>query len=345
MSTISQETSPAPAVWGSCLKASPVVYSLHLELFVLSGGKLTLSKNLILIVVVALGVSVALALILSDTLAFYGRLFQAYRTSRRFYAEYPHLARDVAFDPQLGPRLDVYSPEAGDNHPVLVFVHGGSWKDYDKKLFAPVAMRLLPLGMVVVIPNYTLHPDADYEQMASEVAAAVSWTLEEIQNYGGDPQRVILAGHSAGGHLSGLVLMDPRFLGAYGHSSDEICGWIGLSGVYDVRAEYDYWANKGSEPKVILEVMGGEQHFAQASPITYVRADLPPILLIHGDEDRTVPVEIAMNLQEALETAGIQSRLKLYRNAGHSDFLFRGLADESAPIVTDIADFVQACGR
>jgi acetyl esterase/lipase len=304
-----------------------------------------LPRNLIVLLVVVLGLIVALALIYGDTLAFYGRLFQAYSTARRFYGEYPHLVKDVAFDSQLGPRLDVYSPETGDNYPVLVFVHGGSWKDYDKKLFAPVAMRLLPLGMVVVIPNYTLHPDAGYEQMATELAAALRWTLEEIQNYGGDPQRVILAGHSAGGHLSGLVLMDPRFLGAYGHSSDEICGWIGLSGVYDVRAEYDYWANKGPEPKVILEVMGGEQHFTQASPITHIRADLPPILLIHGDEDRTVPVEIAMNLQEALESAGAQSQLNLYRNAGHSDFLFRGLADESAPIVTDIADFVQACGR
>lgn len=304
-----------------------------------------MSRTLIAIIVVVLGLSVALALVLGDTLAFYGRLIQAYHTARRFYREYPHLARDVVFDPQLEPRLDVYSPATGDNHPVLVFVHGGSWKDYDKQLFAPVAMRLLPLGMVVVIPNYTLHPDAGYEQMATEVAAALSWTLEEIHNYGGDPQRVVLAGHSAGGHLSGLALMDRRFLGAYGHSSDEVCGWIGISGVYDVRAEYDYWASKGPEPKVILEVMGGEQHFAQASPVTHVRADLPPILLIHGDEDRTVPVEIAVNLQSALESAGAESRLELYLTAGHSDLLFRGLVDENAPIVTDIADFVVACGR
>jgi acetyl esterase/lipase len=251
----------------------------------------------------------------------------------------------VSFDPQLEPRLDVYSPAEGKDHPVLIFVHGGSWKDYDKELFALVAMRLLPLDMVVVIPNYTLHPDADYEQMTREVAAAVSWTLENIHDYGGDPQRVILAGHSAGAHLSGLALMDPRFLKPYGHVSNEICGWIGLSGVYDVQAEYDFWKEKGPEPKVILEVMGGAENFAQASPITHVRADLPPTLLIHGDEDRTVPVQIAIDLQAALDRAGANSQLIIYREAGHSDFLFAGLTDEAAPIVTDIADFVRACGR
>lgn len=298
-----------------------------------------------LLIIALLGLVVALYLVLGDTVVFYGRLLRAYHTSRRFYAEYPHLSRDVAFAPELEPRLDVYSPESGSDHPVLIFVHGGSWKDYNKELFAPVAMRLLPLGMVIVIPDYTLYPDAGYEQMATEVAAAVSWVRENIQDFGGDPERIVLAGHSAGAHLSGLVLTDPRFLSRTGHSSSEICGWIGLSGVYDVQAEYEYWVGKGHEPKIMLEVMGGEQNLIQASPIAHVRADLPPILLIHGDEDRTVPVQIAVDFQAALQQATATSRLTIYAGAGHSDFLFAGLTEETAPIVTDIADFVSGCGR
>jgi acetyl esterase/lipase len=302
-----------------------------------------LSRNLIVLLVLA-GLGIVLYLVLGETLTFYARLYRAYRAAKRFYVEYPHLARDVIFDPQLEPRLDVYSPEQAGDYPVLIFIHGGSWKDYDKKLFALVAMRLLPLDMVLVIPNYTLHPNATYERMATEVAAAVSWTLENIQDYGGDPQRIILAGHSAGAHLSGLALLDPRFLSSYGHDRREICGWIGLSGVYDIQAEYDYWVDKGHQPKVILEVMDGEQNFAQASPVRHVQGDLPPILLIHGEEDRTVPVQIAIDLQAALQSAGASSQLIIYPEAGHSDFLFAGFTDESAPIVTDIADFVRACG-
>jgi acetyl esterase/lipase len=294
-------------------------------------------------IVILLGLGVGVYLAYGDEIAFYVRLFRAYRTARRFYASYEHLARDVAFHPEMEPRLDVYSPPSGAGHPVLVFVHGGSWKDYHKELFAPVAMRLLPEEIVVVIPDYTLHPGAGYEQMASEVAAAVSWTLDNIEQYGGDPRRVVVAGHSAGAHLGLLAAMDPRFLGEFGHSSAEVCGLLGLSGVYDVGAEYDFWRAKGTTPEVMLSVMGGQGSFAQASPLSYVRGDLPPVLLIHGEEDKTVPAAISADLYAALEAVGAQSELKIYPGAGHSDFLFTALAEERAPVVADLAAFVQRC--
>ena len=111
------------------------------------------------------------------------RMVGAYRAARNFQASYPHLDRDVAFDPDMDPRLDVYWPATGEGHPVLFFVHGGSWKDYDKNLFAPVAMKLVPEGMVVVIPDYTLYPDARYEQMAGEVAHELNTPLANILGY------------------------------------------------------------------------------------------------------------------------------------------------------------------
>jgi len=280
-----------------------------------------------------------------DQISFYVKLFQVMRTGERFYKQYPHQERDVAFHLDMAPRLDVYWPGEGEGYPVLIFVHGGSWKDYDKKLFAPVAQKLLPEGMVVVIPDYTLYPDATYEQMARETAAAIAWTLENAARYGGDPDRIIVAGHSAGAHLSGLAVLDPRYLEELGHSSDEICGWIGMSGVYDIQAEYDYWVDKGSTPEVMLEVMGGQQNFGQASPLSYVRAGLPPLLVIHGDEDETVPVAISTAFHAALQAAGAPSRLIVYPGAGHSDYLFAGLSEERAPIVDDIVQFVQSCGR
>jgi acetyl esterase/lipase len=301
-------------------------------------------KSVGLTIVVILAVlCLAGVVIYGQDIILYVKLYQAYRTAQRFRAEYPHLARDVAFHPDMEPRLDVYSPAEGEEHPVLIFVHGGSWKSYDKNLFAPVATRFLPEQMVVVIPDYTLYPDAGYEQMAHEVAAALSWTLDNIDQYGGNPQRVVVAGHSAGAHLAGLAIMNPRFLATYGHSSDEICGYVGLSGVYDVQAEFDYWQARGSTPELILGVMGGEQNFDIASPIHYVRADLQPVLLIHGDKDQTVPVEIGMGFHAALQAAGAESALTLYPGAGHSDYLFAALADENAPIVTNLSSFVKTC--
>ena len=295
------------------------------------------------LVVLFLALLAGIWLAFGDDLTFYLNLFRAHQAGKRFYEQYPHLERDLAFHPDMAPRLDVYSPAEGEGHPVLIFVHGGSWQDYDKELFAPVAQRLLPEGMVVVIPDYTLHPGADYEQMTREVAAAISWTLENAAQYGGDPHRVVVSGHSAGAHLSALALLDPRFLEGLGHSSDEICAWIGLSGPYDIQAEYDYWVAKGSTPEVMVEVMGGQGNFNRASPVSHVRPDLPPSLIIHGDEDETVPATISMAFHEALQAAGAHSTLTIYDGAGHSDYLFAALTDEHARVVSDIAEFVHGC--
>jgi len=177
--------------------------------------------------------------------------------------------------------------------------------------------------------------------MVDEVAAAVSWTLENIDAYGGDPGRVVVAGHSAGGHLAGLAVMDPRFLAAYGHSSAEIRGLIGMSGVYDVQAEYDYWVERGTYPEVIVEVMGGQESFAPASPLEYARPGLPPVLLIHGDRDETVPVSITTAFHAALLSAGADSDLDVYAGLGHADYLFAALSQERPRLVADIAAFVR----
>lgn len=269
----------------------------------------------------------------------YARFAKAYWAGRRFYATYPHVAQDVAFHPNVQPLLDVYSRPAGDGHPVLVFVHGGSWKDHDRKLFAPVAAKLLPHGLVVVIPDHTLNPHAGYEQMAREIAAALSWTLDHSQEYGGDPKRVFLSGHSSGAHLALLAVMDPRFLAEHGKSAAQVCGLIGLSGVYDVQAEHDFWQAKGVAPEIITQVMGGTAHYRAASPLSYVRAGLPPALLIHGDHDQTVPVAQSTAMHAALCAAGVQSELVVYAGASHTDFLFDALTVDRRGLVATIARF------
>jgi acetyl esterase/lipase len=271
------------------------------------------------------------------------RMLSAYRAARSFQARYPFFERNVAYHPQMEPRLDVYWPPTGQGHPVLVFVHGGSWRDYNKDLFAPVAMKLVPEGMVVVIPDYSLYPEARYEQMAAEVAAALEWTLENVQAYGGDPRRVVVTGHSAGAHRAALALLDERYLRAHGRSAGELCGLVGMSGVYDLQATYDYYLARGTEPQLILEVMGGRENLAAASPIEYVRAGLPPVLLIHGTEDETVPASISREFHAALEQAGTTSRLRLLAGAGHVDYLLDAIGHERRPLVADLVAFVEEC--
>jgi acetyl esterase/lipase len=276
---------------------------------------------------------------------YYLRLFKAFYIGRRFYGRYEYLTKDIPFYPQTGVRLDVYSQPSGDSHPVLLFVHGGRWKDFNKGLFAPAAMKLLPEKMIVVIPDHTPHPLAGYKQMTREIAASLSWTFDNVSHYGGDPQRIVAAGHSSGGHLVTLAVMNPNFLGALGHTSRELCGMIGISSGYDLHAQYAFEQSQGNDAAVLTTVMGGPENFTTASPITYVQADLPPIRLIHGSDDRTVPVSISTSFHRALQEVGARSELIIYPGRGHSEIFFSALHEDQPQIVKDVSEFVHQCAH
>lgn len=276
---------------------------------------------------------------------FYLKLLRVYLMAKRFCGKHEYLARNVAFHPELDVRLDVYSPDAGANRPVLIFVHGGGWSKYNKQLFAPAAMKLLPEKMVVVIPDHTKHPHAKYEQMTREIAAVLSWTLENIEQYGGDSKQVVICGHSSGGHLVGLAVMDQRFLRAYGHTADEVQGVVYISSGYDLHEQYTYELaksdNKGTDlMETMIGIAGKIENFSAASPINYVRNDLPPTLIIHGDADQTIPVSQATEFHAALQKAGVPSELKIHPGRGHSEILLGALTEERPRIVADISDFV-----
>ena len=278
--------------------------------------------------------------ILSD-LPFYANLLRANREGVRFRRTYEHLELDIAYSDRSNVTLDIYSPEKEGTYPVLLFVHGGGWESYNKELFAPVAMQLLPEDMVVVIPGYTLHPDATYRQMAREIADATAWTLENVDRYRGNPDRVFVSGHSAGAHLSGLVAFDSTWLAETGHSPEELRGWIGLSGVYDIAAHEAQRAARGLDSPIMTAVMEGKPNFPLASPISYVDGfGARGAWLIHGTVDQTVPFRESEAMAAALEEAGVRTELIEYPEAGHSDFLFGALGDPEAQVISDIGRIV-----
>jgi acetyl esterase/lipase len=280
---------------------------------------------------------------LVDDLLFIYRLLRAQRQANRFYAAYPWVTKNVAYHPALPRRLDVYRPEKGTNHPVIVYVYGGSWSSGNKELYAPAAQRFVPSGFVLVIPDYTLYPQAGYPRQTEEIAAALAWTLDHIAEYGGDPRRVVLVAQSAGAQISGLALLEPRWLAAYDHSAGDVRGFVGISGVYDFEAVLAYHRASPRARKLLSAVLGGEDKAGLASPIRYVSAQCPPALLIHGDADTTVPIEVGRQFHERLTAAGIPSEFVTYPKAGHADILFRALTEKPPRLVNDILSFVQRC--
>ncbi len=236
-------------------------------------------------------------------------------------------------------RLDVYRPKGKDKCPVLFFLHGGAWcsgcKDKVLSVFGygTIAESFASRGIVVVIPNYRLSPHVKHPEHIKDVAKAFAWTWEHIADYGGDPDRLFVGGHSAGGHLAALLATDPEWLEAEGRSVKNIQGVIGISGVYSLDdVNYDCkWSLSGprdcfkcqGEVQPLSAIFGrGDEVIKQASPITHVRAGLPPFLLLTGGLDFCPMKRTAKKFASALKDAGCDVESKSISWRTHDTLLF-----------------------
>ncbi len=230
------------------------------------------------------------------------------------------------------------SGQGAEPRPVMLFVHGGSWKRGDPDDYEFVARAFVEKGFVVVLAGYRLGPDGVFPAMVEDTASAVAWTCENIARHGGDPARLTLAGHSAGAYNVVMTALEPRWLGAHQLDSRIIANVVGLSGPYDflpldsesTRAAFGHF-----EPPELTQ------------PITHVRADAPPILLVHGQQDTLVKPRNTCSLHAALEGAGGQSQIRLYPDMEHRDPLIALAAPWRLrrDIVGFIADFARNAGH
>lgn len=136
--------------------------------------------------------------------------------------------RDVPYGPGPAETLDIY-PATGSDGKILVFIHGGYWQAMNKSNFRFVVPAFLPHGFTVVIISYPLAPEASMQQIVSSCGKAISWVFDHIAGYGGDPQSIYLAGHSAGAHLA--LMMNTV---SFARSGTSLRGTVALSGLYNL---------------------------------------------------------------------------------------------------------------
>jgi acetyl esterase/lipase len=227
---------------------------------------------------------------------------------------------DIAYGPLARQRLDLYSPaDTAGASPLLLFVHGGVWSGGDKAQFAWLGRRLARQGLSVAVANYRLSPAVRHPAHAQDVAAAAAWLSRHGAEYGGDPQRIYLAGHSAGAHLVSLVALDPAYLAAVGHDATLIRGVVGVSGAaYDLDARY---ALTPFGPAFTLVFGLDPSRWAAAAPLRHVRPGAPPFLLVHGLNDVQTPAAGARRFAAALRRRGVPTQLKLLRHGDHVNAL------------------------
>jgi acetyl esterase/lipase len=191
---------------------------------------------------------------------------------------------------------------------VLFFVHGGAWRTGDRSHYLPLGNRFASEGLLVVAPSYRLAPKNPFPAQIVDVAAAFAWTVKHIKEHGGDPERIYVAGHSAGGHLVSLLTLDPSHLEKHNLSPKLIRGTAALSGVYDLTAIGDSQA----------AVFGTDKEFRRkASPLSYVNDAAPPFLVTYCQWDyMTLPAQ-AKSFHAALKKVGVTSELVFVPRENH----------------------------
>jgi arylformamidase len=160
-------------------------------------------------------------------------LARAGAESARARAELP-LSFDVPYGAHHAERLDVFPAARPGPAPVHVFVHGGYWQRMDKADFSFVVRGLRPAGAVTVVVNYGLVPSIDLDELVRQCRAAVAWIYRHARRWGGDPDRITVSGHSAGGHLVAM-LMSTDWARFGGLPADVVKAGSGISGLYDLE--------------------------------------------------------------------------------------------------------------
>jgi acetyl esterase/lipase len=237
-----------------------------------------------------------------------------------------------------GPRrhLDVYVPRQSTGaRPVIVFFYGGSWNSGDRRGYGFVGKALAARGFVTVIPDYRLVPEVTYPGGVEDGAAAVRWARANAKAYGGDGERIVLAGHSAGAYIAAMLAVDGRWLGK---DRAAVRGLAGLAGPYDF-APFDVASSQAA--------FGRWPNAAETQPISHADGSAPPSLLLSGVDDTTVKPRNSEALAAKLRAAGVAAQVKLYPDVAHIGILtaiarpFRG----KAPVVTDMAEFAERVTR
>jgi acetyl esterase/lipase len=195
-------------------------------------------------------------------------------------------------------RLDLYIPEGVKTAPVIFSLHGGALWEGDRAGEVFVGRRFAAAGYLTVVISYRLSPQVSHPAHIQDVAAAFAWVKRNIRQHGGDPERIIVIGHSAGAYLAALLATDSRYLAAHKLSPHDIKGLVPVSGFF--------WVDKpGVAPDRPKFVWGTQQKvWMEASPARYLRPDLPPVLLVYTDGDEEWRQEQNSDMAAALRSAG-----------------------------------------
>jgi acetyl esterase/lipase len=264
---------------------------------------------------------VTVALLVTSTCA-YGQLTATSRWEKEFSAKYT-VTKDIVYETvdTVRNRLDLYVPiDTSSAVPVLIWIHGGGWGRLSKDSVSGQLVHYLEMGWAVVNVEYRLTGVAPAPAAVRDCRCALHWVVRNAERLRIDPQRIVVSGTSAGGHLALMTGMLPL-----GNPLDTcstgipftvaaIINWYGITDVADLLGGQN---RKGYAVRWVGPRPDAREIAGDVSPLTYVRSNLPPVFTVHGDADTTVPYQHAVRLKEALDEAGVVNRLHTVHGGYH----------------------------
>lgn len=246
------------------------------------------------------------------------------------------LVEGLSFGDHPRQKLDVYTPtDRTGPLPVVVFFYGGSWEWGNRADYRFAGQALASRDFVAVVPDYRVYPEVAFPDFVRDGALALRWVRENIARHGGDPERIAVMGHSAGAHIAMMLALDRSFLQAAAVPATAIRAAVGLSGPYDFLPL--------TRP-TLQRIFAPAGDLRRSQPVTFARADAPPLLLLHGTDDDTVFPRNSEHLAARVTERGGRATLKLYPDLGHVGMVlalappFRG----RAPVLADTTAFLRS---
>ncbi|CAO1945296.1 unnamed protein product [Urochloa humidicola] len=272
-----------------------------------------------------------------------------------YYFFSSQVRRSIVYGDQPRNRLDLYVPEDSSRPcPVVAFVTGGAWIIGYKAWGALLGRRLAERGIIVACIDYRNFPQGTIGDMVTDASQGISFVCNNIASYGGDPNRIYLMGQSAGAHIAACALMEQAVKESGGHlvswSVTQIKAYFGLSGGYNIHSLVDHFHERGLYRSMFLSIMEGEGSLSRYSPEIVAKTSsaetialLPPIVLMHGTDDYSIPSSASQSFVDALQQVGAEARLLLYEGKTHTDiFIQDPLRGGRDPLVEDVLSVIHA---
>lgn len=238
------------------------------------------------------------------------------------------LEADIPYGRDARQKLDLYQPDTPRaDGKAVIFFYGGSWESGTKSDYLFVAQALAANGLTVIVPDYRIFPEVRFPAFVEDAAVATRWAADRVGT-----EKLFVMGHSAGAHSALMLAANTGYLTDVGVDRMKLAGAIGLAGPYDFLP---------LKSRRLQDIFGGANNSA-AQPITFAQAPLPPVLLLHGEADRTVYPRNTVRLAAAWRAAGGSAEVKLYPEVDHIDIVaaLSSFLRARAPTFADTVTFI-----